>query len=324
MRILLPALLLIAASGAEAFPFFGGHRDRAAEAALEQARASYEAGDCQAALRGADALLAEKPPAAVREGAYALMGPCYEAGGAADKAIGLYRLAIGLYPDNVFFSSRLADIYNRAGFYENAVPLLLKVLRLRPGDPGATLGLARSYSSLGFLSKAKDYYSRAAAMQNFGEAGLLEEYARCMLRKRDWDEALFLAGKGAALSPRSAVWPLMEARAAAGRGDYHSAAESMERAIRFSNARRLRLERALYLLLGGLPKRAAEAADAELSSSPGDPLASAVKGMALYSLGERAAAEVYFRKAEKGTPFTARLAAAFLGPVKEKEAACAK
>ncbi|MDA8130303.1 MAG: hypothetical protein M0011_02245 [Elusimicrobia bacterium] len=325
MRTLLLTLLLLASARSEAFLFFGGSRDRAAEAALEQARAAYAAGDCQTALQKADGLLAGKPPSAVREGAYALMGPCYETSGAADKAIGLYRLALGLYPDNIVFSSRLADIYNRSGFYENAVPLLLKVLNLRPGDLGATLGLARAYSSLGFLSKAKDYYSKTAALQNFGDAGLLEEYARCMLRKRDWDESLFLAGKGAALSPRSAVWPLVEARVAAGRGDYYAAVASMERAMRFSDARRLRMERALYLLLGGLPRRAADAAEAELSSAPEDPLASAIKGMALYSLGERAPAGAYFKAAEKGGGFTARLAGAFLkGPGSTGEAACAK
>ncbi len=318
-------LLLLASPPAEAFLFFGGSRDRKAEADLAEMRAASGRGDCAAVLDMSEAFLSRKPPAALRGQAYAYMGACYEGSGSTDKAISLYKLALGLYPSDILFASRLAQIYNGADFYENAVPLFQKVLSIRPGDIEANLGLGRAYAQLGFLSRAKEFYSRTVALQDFGDAGVLREYARCMLRKRDWAEAMFITGKGELLSPRDAAWPLLQARVSAGKGDYYGAVSAMDRAIMFSPNRKLRLERALYLLLGGLPRRAIKAAEAELAAAPGDPLASAVKGMALYNLGDKAAAAPYLSAARAGGSFTASIAGALLGLGRtEEEAACKK
>lgn len=305
------SILLLCAVPAEAF-LFGRASDEKAAAGLREMRAAFGRGDCAAALSLSEAFFNEKPPAEMREEAYGYLGRCYEASGSTDKAIGLYKLAIGLYPANALFSTRLALIYNRAGFPENAAPLFLKVLEIGGGNAEANLGLARSYAAMGYLSRAKEFYSRAAELQRFGDAAVLEEYARCMLRKRDWDKTVELAGKGRLLAPRSALWPRLEARAHAGRGDYYKAVDRMESAIRLNSGRKLRLERALYLLMGGLPRRAIEAAETELAADPADPLAAGVKGMALYSLGLKEEAVNYFRKARGGGPFTAAVAGAFL------------
>lgn len=191
MRLLF-ALLLFSSGPAEAFLFGGAQEERAA-AGLARLSSSFRRGDCPAVLELSDSFLREKPSAAMREEAYGYMGPCYESAGSTDKAISLYKLALGLYPENVFFSSRLGLIYNKAGFPENAAPLFLKVLSIRSDDLEATLGLARAYAALGFLSRAKEFYSRAVILQNFLVPAVLEEYALCMLRKRDWPEVLFLA-----------------------------------------------------------------------------------------------------------------------------------
>lgn len=314
MRLLF-ALLMLCAAPAGAF-LFGRASDEKAEAGLRGMREAFARGDCVSVLSSSEAFLGEKPPAALREEAYGYMGRCYEASGSADKAITLYKLAIGLYPGNASFALRLALLYNRAGFPENAAPLFLKAFSMNGGDLEASLGLARAYAALGFLARAKEFYSRAAALQDFKDGALLEEYARCMLRKRDWAQALLVTSKGRLLSPRSALWPALEARVQAGRGDYHAAVALMDSAVRFNSDRRLRLERALYLLMGGLPKRAIEAAEAELAANPADPLACAVKGIALQALGRKGEAEQYFVRARAGGgPFTAKVAGAFLaGP----------
>lgn len=311
MKFLL-ALLVFTAVPARAF-IFGGASDKKAAAGLEKMCSAFEAGNCSSVLDLSAAFLQEKPPASMREEAYGYMGRCYESAGATDKAISLYKLALGLYPENLLFASRLALIYNRAGFPENAAPLFLKVLSIKSDDAEANLGLARSYSALGFLSRAKDFYSRAVILQDFRDPAVLEEYALCMLRKRDWPEVLYIAGRGTGAAPLSAFWPLAAARVRAGQGDYHKALPSIEAAILLEPSRQLRLERALYLLLGGLPRRAAEAADAELSVDGKDPLASMVKGMALYALGKKNEAQPYFVTARCGGPFTAKVAGSFLG-----------
>lgn len=324
MRMLAVLLFFCAASPAGAFLFWGGPRAGRAAAELAAMRKADARGDCSAVLGMANGFLSGTPPPEMREEAYVYIGRCYELEDAADKAITLYKLAGELYPSNVLFASRLAQIYDRAGFYEKAVPLFLKVLAVEPGDVAANLGAARAYSALGFLGRAKNFYSRTAALQDLSDAAVLEEYARCMLRKRDWNEALFIAGKGEALQPRSSVWPLLEARISAGKGDYSGAVALMDKAEVLSPTRKLRLERALYLLLGGRPRPAIEAADRELAAVPSDPLASVVKAMALYNLGDTAEAARYFEAARAGGPFTARLAAAFLPGPAGKESGCAK
>ena len=303
--------LLCLAAPAGAF-FFDGTSDERAGELLAGMRDAYGAGDCVAALAASEKFMGEKPPERMREEAYGYMCRCYEALGSVDKAIGLYKLALGLHPENVLFSYRLARIYNQAGFYQLAAPLFLKSLSLYPDDPEANLGLARAYTALGFLGRAKEFYSKAVILQDFRDAAALEEYARGMLRKGDWGEALFIAAKGEEASPKSAVWPALEARAMAGQGKYNTAITLMESAISREPSRELRLERALYQLMGSLPNRAAQSADAELAADPGDALAAAVKGMALYSLGRKGEAEAYFLRARSGGPFTARVAEAFL------------
>ncbi len=323
MRALfLPLLLLFSAGPAGAF-LFGGAQEEKAAVGLAQMRSAFEAGDCASVLKLSETFLNEKPPLAMRGEAYGYIGRCYESAGSADKAISLYTLALGFYPENILFASRLALIYDQAGFPEKAAPLFLKVLAVKTDDLEANLGLARAYASLGFLSRAKDFYSRTVILQNFLDAVALKEYALCMLRKRDWPEALFIAKMGAQAAPRSAFWPLVEARVSAGQGNYYKALSAVEAAILLEPSRQLRLERSLYLLLGGLPGRAADAADSELAADGKDPLASAVKGMALYSLGQKSEAAPYFLAARCGGPFTAKIAGAFL-PAGGAEGACKK
>ncbi len=310
MRLAACLLLLFCAGRADAF-LFGGSSDRKAGELLGELRAARDRGDCAAVGRLSEAFFAEKPPAAMREEVYACVGACYERGGLTDKAISTYRLALELYPRNHVFAAGLAGIYNASGFHAKAAPLFLKVLEGRPDDVQACLGLARAYAALGFHARAKTYYSRAVVLRDFSDAGLLKEYAGAMLRKRDWDEALFIAGKGEALLPGDAAWPLARARALYGRGDYYKALPELEAALLLAPSRALRLERALCLLMAGLPRRAIAAAETELAADPADPLASIVKGMALYNLGEKAAAAPYFKAAGAGGPFTAAVAAAF-------------
>ncbi len=320
----LAALLLAVPLPARAF-LFGGATDKKAAAMLSGMRASSALGDCKAVLEIAPGFLGEKPPSPLREEAYIYISGCYEKTGLTDKAIGLYKLALGLYPENIFFASRLAAIYNQAGFPENAVPLFLKALDMKSDDVGANLGLARAYSVLGFLAKAKVFYSRAVVLQDFSDAAVLREYAFCMLKKRDWGEALYIAGRGEAAAPGYAVWRLVEARVLAGQGLYDRALPVIGAAILLEPSRQLRLERALYLLLDGLPDKAAEAAGSELAVNKDDALAAVVKGMALYSLGRKTEAEAYFGTARGGGSFTAAIAGSFLNMAADKtEAACKK
>ena len=304
-------LLLLAPLNASAF-LFGGISDKKAEAMLGSMSSNFEKSDCQAVVEISQGLFNEKPPSAIRERAYSYLGRCYETQGSYDKAITVYKLARGLYPENGLFPRRLAAIYSRTGFYDLAVPLFEKVLEARSDDIEANSGLARCYALLGSLSKAKLYYSRAAILGDFSDLGLLKEYAAQMLRKRDWEEAALIADYGVKLAPGEAGFYEVRARASAGRGDYKAAAGHMRSAIKLEpSGVDLAMELALIELLDGNPEAALAAVPAEV---PGhSALSLVIRGMALHKKGEGARALDYFKKAAgSGEPFIASFAAALM------------
>lgn len=305
--------LALMPSQAGAF-LFGRTSDDRAAGILARMTAAFEGGDCPAAVELSSELFREKPPSAFREKAYSYLGRCYESQGAPDKAVAVYKLADGLYPDNSFFASRLAAIYMKSGFYESAVPLYERELGRRSDDIVANAGLARCYASLGFLSKAKTYYSRAAVLGDFRDLELLREYAAVMLRKRDWDEAELILGYAAGLAPGDAALLEASARAASGRGDYAKAAARLREAAALAPSdRSLRLELALAELLGGDPRPALSAVPS--TAGENSALALVLRGLALSKTGDKTGAEECFRKASafRDRPFIAAFSAALAG-----------
>ncbi len=314
MKAFLAALLLAAAPSSGAAFLFGGVSDKKAGDMLGLMEAGFDRGDCPAVVVMSGALFGEKPPSAVREKAYSYIGRCYESQGLPDKAITVYKLAYGLYPENKFYPSRLAAIYLRSGFYEVAIPLFEKALRDRSDDIGANSGLARCYASLGFLIKAKDYYSRAAILGDFRDADLLKEYAGWMLRKRDWEEAELILGYAGKVAPGDAWICEASARAAAGRGDYKKAAAHLREAVKLAPSDRpLALELALAEFLGG--NYDAALALCQVNGRDENALALVIRGMVLQKKGDKARALEYFRKASafSDRPFIAAFAAALSG-----------
>jgi len=306
--VMLTAALLVPVNAA-AF-LFGGISDKKAEDMLAGMAANFENGDCRSVAEISQTLFREKPSSAIREKAYSYIGRCYESQGLPDKAITVYKLAYGLYPENDFFAARLASIYLKTGFYATAVPLFEKVLKGRSDDVEANSGLARCYASLGFLSKAKPYYSRAAILGDFGDLSLLKEYAAQMLRKRDWEEAALIADYALKLAPGDAALYEVMARVAAGRGDYKQAAAHMRAAVKLkSSGTELVLELALLEFLGGNYEAALSALPA--AGTEHGALSLVIRGMALYKKGERARALEYFKEAAgSGQSFISAFAAA--------------
>ena len=300
--------------------FFGRGADRTPEM-FETMRSDFEKGDCASVFGKAGSFFNERPSSELKEKAYQYMGRCYEREGLADRAISLYQLASGLYPENHFFAARLAGIYLNTGFYENSITLFVKIISVRSWDLEANLGLARAYARLGFLSRAKNYYSRAAALTNFGDPAMLKEYASLMIKKRDWPEVLMLAEKGRNAEPSDAFWPRTLAQVSSGKGDYKKAWAYMNSALKLSpESRPLALERALYLLLSGNTGAAIAGADEALAKIARDPLAALIKAMALFKEGKIDRARSYFESAARdGEPFTAKIAGAFLKASTAKE-----
>jgi tetratricopeptide (TPR) repeat protein len=292
---------------------FGRGPERAAEI-FALIDADFKRGDCQAVLDRAPALFSEATSSQPNETVYMYMGACYERAGLSDKAVGLYKMAFGLYQKNYFFAGRLAEIYLSAGFYGEAISLFSKILSDRPDDLAANLGMARAQTRLGFLSRAKTYYSRYTALSDFNDMPAMKEYAQTMLLKRDWREASMLAEKGLSRAPTDIFWPKIMARLCAGQGKYREAIEYLNRSLAVSpGERQALLERALYALLSGHSVEALADSESALRVRGDDPLAALIKGLALFRVGEADKAREWFEAARKGgEPFTAQIAGAFL------------
>jgi len=305
-------LLAVFPLNASAF-LFGGISDKKSEEMLLGMEANFNKGDCRAVDGISEELFREKPSSAIREKAYSYMGRCYESQQLPDKAIAVYKLAYGLYPESDLFSARLAAIYLKTGFYALAAPLFEQSLKVRSDDIEANTGLARCYAAMGFLSKAKVYYSKAAILGGFGDLAFLKEYTAQMLRKRDWEEAELIARYSLKLAPGDAAPHEALARAAAGRGDYKTAAAHMRDAVKLDPAGyTLALELALTEFLAG--NYDAALAASSMPKGENDALAFVVRGMILKKKGDSAGALEYFEKASKapGRPFIAAFAAALI------------
>jgi len=305
---------------AGAFRFFGLSSEGRAPELLAAMKKDLENGNCAEVAAGSEALFGEKPFAETKMQAYKYLGQCYELQELPDKAISVYKLCRGLYPEEKFFPARLAAIYLKAGFYSTAAPLFKEVLGGRSDNIEANAGLGRCYAEIGFLERAKEYYAKAIILGDFKDQGLLKEYAWWMIRKRDWGEAELILARALERDPGDAGLYAALARIAAGKGDYASAAARLSQALeRRPGDRGYTLERALVLLLSG-DAGAAEAAAGSFLKDPAhkDPLASLIKGLALYRKGNLAAARPLLAAAgEEEGSFTARLAGALLAELEK-------
>ncbi len=79
-----------------------------------------------------------------------------------------------------------------AGRYEEAVPLLRRVLALKPSDFRATHDLGRALMGLGRCQEAVDVFERMAGMDPSDEvyADTFFRIARCLMKLEKWSEAL--------------------------------------------------------------------------------------------------------------------------------------
>ncbi|MBI4801370.1 MAG: tetratricopeptide repeat protein [Elusimicrobia bacterium] len=305
---------------AGAFRFFGLGSETGALELLESMRSDFGKGNCEAVSLAGDLLFKEKPSSETRKHAYKYLGACYESRGLPDRAISVYELGRGLYPGEVFFSARLAAIYLKAGLYATAAPLFKDVIENRPDDIEANAGLGKSYSEMGFLARAKDYYSRAVILGDFKDMALMKEYAWWMIKKRDWAEAELILARALKLDPGDAGIYAALSRVYSGKDDYKSAAAALSAALeREPESRSFALERALVQLLAGDAAGAAGAAADFLKDGAQDPFASLIKGLALYKKGDLAGARGALAAAGKddGT-FVARIAGALLAEINSR------
>lgn len=298
----------ICAGNADAFLFFRKHKSKS-EILLNNMNSYFNDGDCNKTLEIYNNFSNSKPNSKLREKAYYLVGQCYEKSGSFDKAIDTYKLSINLYPENMSFAYRLAIIYTETGFYNNAIPLLVTILKSDKKDISANVLMARAHAGLGFLSDAVSYYEKTVKLQNYSDADTLNEYAFCLINYGKLDEAKNIVLIGDALNG-SYHWPHIMAKIFAAYGAYDGAIDAISEAINRQNLRELRMEKALYYYLNGNFEDAKNLSDKELRRNPYDRLAQLIKALSLQSQNKKAEAEHYFKMAMCGSEFIENVARA--------------
>lgn len=282
-------LLILAAAPSDAF-FWKKKNDPAHEKLMEAAVSRLNDGDCAGAVGSINSLLALGPSREIKERAYYCLGKCHEALGASDRAIGAYRLAAALYPENTLFPKALAELYLANGFYDKAADIYRPLVRKDPSSSQLSLGLARSYAGLGALAESADSYAAARA-SGAGGADFLAEYARCLGAMRDFKGAISLLSEARSAAPSDKGLARAMARMSALAGDPLLAAGlSLEACGAVCRDGDILFERGMYLLMAGDRAAALAAFDAAAPLLPeGDQALALARGLSLRGLAGRSA-----------------------------------
>lgn len=168
----------------------------ASDQLVADARASYAAGDFEAAHRRALAFLAEHPDdlAALRVAGRA----GFELG--LDDATTHLRAAAELEPDDADTWHDLASALVDAGRLQEAAKAFQTVLRLRPGDAHALVNLGHAAYASGSADEAVDYLLQAVESSP-GNLAALRGLVHVYRRERRFDEGLHAARQLRELEP---------------------------------------------------------------------------------------------------------------------------
>ena len=313
MRTLLAILLLgLPSAGAAAW------LPRPAPSPLNEPRRLYEAGNYPGVISYLTPAAMQKLRAEELKLAYYYLGGSYERTGRLGEALGVYQLAVKLFPGDASLLTKLAALLEEADLEEEALPLYEKVLQLQPGNAQAHLGLAEIDRSLGLLDRSAEHYEKSLETLG-GQAGVWRDYAEVLLAQRDARTAELAVRRALELSPEADSW-IDLAFIERAQGRLGEALADLEKAAAKAPLRPgIRLARALWLLESGKSREASAAAEEILADSPDEPLAHWVRGMVLLKAGRREAAAKDFQAsaaAAREAPFMSRVSAALLERLK--------
>ena len=243
--------------------------------------------------------------------AYLYLAQSWERLGRSDKALGLYQVAVKLYPRDTPLLSGLAWLLHRSGLEEDATPLFEKILQLHPNDATAHLGLAEINAALGLWDDSSSHY--VAALKNRkNDADIYRNYAETLLNRRDYAGAAAAAHRALELAPGEPKTILEIAMIQRASGKIESALTTLQFLSAEEGAQSpYALLRGLWLLEARRGKEAETIADAALTNNPADPLALWIRAEARLSQGQDAAALRDLKSLtehENDAPFIARAA----------------
>lgn len=130
---------------------------------------------------------------------WTMQGVAYEGLGNTAEALGCYRHALKLAPDDIPALEKAAQLEYDAGHPEG-IPLLEHVLRLRPNDVTSHGMLAVLQYQKGDCAGAVVHFEKAAALLE-SKAPALHAYGACLVKLKRFDKAGAVFEKSMALNP---------------------------------------------------------------------------------------------------------------------------
>ena len=169
---------------------------QAPEDPTEAVRAALRAGQLDKAVELTQSALRASPQSAAL---WTLQGIALVGKGDRKQALAAFRQALKISPDNVAALAGAAQIEFEAGSQE-AVPLLDRLLQLRPGEPTAHAMLAVLDYGRGDCTAAVAHFDKAGALLD-SQLDALHAYAICLVRLKRVDDGVAALERALVLRP---------------------------------------------------------------------------------------------------------------------------
>jgi tetratricopeptide (TPR) repeat protein len=130
---------------------------------------------------------------------WSLQGIALASEGDNGKALSAFQQALKISPNNVMALEGAAQIEYQAG-NRDAVPLLIHLLQLRPGDPTSHAMLAVLEYRSGNCAAAAPHFEKAGELLD-GQIDALHAYATCLVKVKQVDLAVEVFQRAVALRP---------------------------------------------------------------------------------------------------------------------------
>jgi tetratricopeptide (TPR) repeat protein len=130
---------------------------------------------------------------------WTLQGIALASKGESKEALAAFRQALKISPNSVAALAGAAQIEYQAG-NRDAVPLLNRLLQLRPGDPTGHAMLAVLEYRQGNCTAAASHFEKAGELLD-SQLDALHAYATCLVRLKRLDDAIAVLQRAVALRP---------------------------------------------------------------------------------------------------------------------------
>ncbi|MBI4387193.1 MAG: tetratricopeptide repeat protein [Elusimicrobia bacterium] len=247
--------------------------------------------------------------------AYTLLGGSYQQREQTDKAIGVFQLAVELFPKDINVLSHLAGLLHTVELDDRARPLYERILAIHPNNAAAHLGLAEIERAQGNLEEALEHYGRCLEEWTQNAAVWLA-YAQVLAEKQNFNAASAALQESIALQPGSVDSLSTLALFQYLQGLKSQAHETLRSAIAQAPDRGdFLLRHSLWLLEEGDLEASLSQAQRALRLSPQDPLGLWIRGVIALRRYNKATARRDLELAaskHREAPFIARIATAMI------------